>query len=166
MENVSLKQWIVAGILSGIVVGILVLILLSFISSGVPLGHPIFIWDVFFSSVFLGLIIGIILFFMYNKLPGKKRLSKCLLISIVTVMLMIFFSFYFYAFYFDVWEGVSGIPWLIPFVAIGHLHLGMSHLLFEKGFLFLWVLPSLLIGAAFGFLINYFISRMERKKSK
>lgn len=159
MENISFKQWIVAGVLSGVVIGILILILLFSISFGVPFGHLLFIWDVFYSSIFLGLIIGIILFFVYDKLPCKKRSSKCLLASIVTMILMVVFSFSFYYFYFsNVWKG-SLIAWLIPFIPIGHILMGMIYI-FD---LFGLIVYPLLIGAAFGLLINYFITKMERK---
>lgn len=162
MENVSFKHWIVAGALSGVVIGILILILLSSISSGVPFGHLIFIWDVFYSSIFLGLIIGIILLFVYDKLPCKKRSSKCLLTSIATVILMVVFSFSFYYFYFsNVWKG-SLIAWLIPFIPIGHILMGMIHIFGLFGL----IIYPLSIGTAFGLLINYFINRMERKASK
>jgi len=163
MENISLKQWIVAGTLSGAIIGIIIFLIITFISSGVPFLDPIFIWDVFFSSVFLGLIIGMILFLVYNKLPVKRSLSKCLLISIVSMMLITILSFYFYAFHFELLKNFW-IARLIPFFAIGEIYLLIGY--FSESFGNFAYLPFILIGVAFGFLINYFINRMERKASE
>ena len=160
MENISLKQWIVAGTLSGVVVGLLLFLILSFIFLNIPFWHPIFIWEIFYNSLFFGIIIGIILFLGSDKLSGGRRLPKYLFVAIVTSALMAVFSLFFYELFFSVYEGSTWLPWLIPFISIGHLYLGM----FYFGFFGFFIYP-LSTGTAFGFLINYFITRMERKVS-
>ena len=160
MENISFKQWITAGALSGLIIGILVFCLLYCIYIGISLRNiSFFLTSSLVSNVFLGVIIGIILFFVYNKVYLKRTLFKCLLISIVTVVLMFLLSYYFFYLYLNKWEDLW-ISSLIPFSSVVYINITMIHLLPV-----LWIGPPLLTGAAFGFLINYFINRMERKAS-
>ncbi len=169
MENVSFKHWIVAGALSGVVIGILLPFLLLFLSlfiyTHIPLLKDIypFLGKSFLSNIFLGVIIGIILSFMYRS-PIKERLHKCLIVSIVIVVLMAFLSLFY-------WVSWQKEFLLIPFTFIAEVYVSIWMFvgysfgggLFGMASIFAFLF---IIGASFGFLINYFINRMERKASK
>ena len=188
MGNISLKQWIVAGALSGVVIGILVFIILSLLlmSSPYPLEGPLALYEnsfgfilTLFSYLFLGVITGIVLFFMYDRLPLKGRSPKCLLICSITVVIVGIFLFL--LFYIEIVGEVFFIvliplfsPIYLSHTLIGKFFLGSYFysldflarpLKFLITILFFALIPSLLIGIAFGFIINYFITKMERKAS-
>jgi len=144
MENVSLKQWITAGALSGVVTGILVFFLQLPFVSDVSLKEISFLLILsLINYIFCGLIAGIILFFVYDKLPLKKRLWKCLIISIILVLLMFFIFAY-----------------LEPFF-IAEFYLKMLYVF--SVFVPIPFVPFLLIGVTLGFVINDIINRMEKK---
>jgi len=174
MENISLKQWIVAGIKSGIIIGFLFFFLSFLTYTDISLKNISFLFtSSFVSDIFLGVIIGIILFFLfnklspYNKLPSKIKLLDCLFVSVPTVILIVVFSFLIFTSYLDKWENLWTSS-LIPFSAIVYINLTVGYWFYGiiPGIGGLVLFNSLLIGITFGLLINYFINRTERKMRK
>ena len=176
MENISLKQWIIAGAFSGVVVGTLVFftVTLRYLFEGYRIFSTYF--HTFFNSflyyVFSGIIIGIILYFIRDKLKQRKLL-KCLLVSIgiifglFVILLVVFPHRIFF---------IDSIPFslvnLTPYFVYGAIA-GIIYLLFSSLFvfptfelffmIFAPFILAFLISIAFGFLINYFVNRIEKK---
>jgi len=159
MENISLKQWIIAGTLSGTIIGVIFFFTFTFIFRGTSFLYPLFIWDAFFGHIFLGIVIGTILFLVNDKFL-KKKLSKCLIVSILSIIVISLLSIYFYA-HICFGPTESLLVHLIPLFPVAIISLATAYY-----FGVLWPFLYFFIGIAFGFLINYFINRIERKTSE
>lgn len=158
IKDISLKQWIVAGVLTGIILSIIPLVF-YFIFYGLFDQYLKYIFVMsLINSLSIGIIMGIFLFLLSKKVIFEKNLlnfSLFVFISVLMTLLIVVFSllftYYLYSFIgVDSLIAISGIFFLIPFYSIAVLH----YLGFTFGFL-----PLIIEGFAFGFLTNYFISR-------
>lgn len=166
MENISLKQWIVAGVLSGAIIGLPFTLICGSLTSASLL--PLLFKKDFYSFIilalisytFIGLITGTILFFIRNMFL-KARPLRCVVIATVVNFLapMIMYPVL----------PSSQLGWILLFPSgqiswlVGAI---LSQLIPEMIWGVAFPLSLILLGIGYGFLIHFFIERMERKASK
>ena len=175
MENITLKQWVIAGTLSGAIIGIplsLNIYLQIYDSDIFSSAILIFFIGSLLIDIFLGLVIGVILFFLRNIfLSPILRWIKYVIVSMVInafpflswgLIVSVKFDGNPYAIITSPFFGPLGqILWIQSIQSLNYYYFS-GYFLIED-----WrITTCIIIGVIFGFLIHFFITRMEQKALK
>jgi len=173
MKKNSFKNWILAGALSGLTFYLIVLLIycLSDFSEGgwkyVIEGVILYLRGGLLTYIIIGSLIGLILSF----LKSRSLLKSVLVAMGINLLGSIFIPVIVVSVFLGFWYVIEGAPLLYsPLGSVFELLGAICDRfgIFSKSLvpLILLISADVISGVIFGVLINYFISRMERKASK